>query len=336
MIKAHFRNRFGKYLPNAVTILIVALLLVVFQAYAMPDSIVAADASVGVVSYQGQLMDATGEPVDGKVDITFRLYNVPSEGSALWTEAHTGANTVPVNNGLFHVLLGSLNPIPAGVWSNQTVYLGIKVATDSEMTPREVVGRVAYALAADRAITAYGLSASDGTPADAVSVDASGNVKVLGDYYGKGHFYLHAYEGDGQNGTAYIQARDNSGTSDISLQFRTQNDGVIVEAMNINKEGDVVVKGSFTNLIKSRAGGLYHGTPDDWSYQEIKDVDGNPFPYDGQHQCFLQAVVIAGTDEKYPDEQAGCKVIPIDKTWHIGLIGNGEAYGWCEAMCFGW
>lgn len=60
-----------------------------------------------------------------------------------------------------------------------------------------------------------------------------------GDYYGKGHLWLYAYQGDGQDGTAYVQARDDSGTSSIGLTLRTQNAGSFVDALSLSPFGGV-------------------------------------------------------------------------------------------------
>ncbi|MDW7691158.1 hypothetical protein R9C00_19600 [Flammeovirgaceae bacterium SG7u.111] len=62
---------------------------------------------------------------------------------------------------------------------------------------------------------------------------------VNGDYYGKGHMFLHAYEGEGSSGTAYIQARDFSNSSNINLRFRTQQNGVLNEVMILTPNGRV-------------------------------------------------------------------------------------------------
>ncbi len=113
-----------------------------------PAGAMAGAVTPGVVSYQGTLTDASGKPLNGTINMTFRLYAAPTGGTAVWTEAHTGANAVPVSNGLFNVLLGSLTPIPSEVWSNATLYLGVQVGSDAEMTPRELVGGVPVAQAA--------------------------------------------------------------------------------------------------------------------------------------------------------------------------------------------
>jgi hypothetical protein len=126
------------------------LLLFAYNAWAAPGPMsqpqTVLDASMGLLSYQGYLTDAGGEPLHGDVDITFRLYSTPSGGTALWAEAHTGQNAVPVRDGLFNVMLGSLTPIPESMWSNGARYLGIQVSDDTEMAPRETIGSVPTAL----------------------------------------------------------------------------------------------------------------------------------------------------------------------------------------------
>ena len=135
------------FIPNIGTLVLIALLLFAYRASAAPGSPPAApDAAPGTISYQCMLTNAVGRPISGDTNITFRLYAAPTGGTALWTEAHTAANAVPVSNGLCHVLLGSLTPIPASVWNSANVYLGVQVGGDAEMTPRESVSSVGSAM----------------------------------------------------------------------------------------------------------------------------------------------------------------------------------------------
>jgi hypothetical protein len=64
-------------------------------------------------------------------------------------------------------------------------------------------------------------------------------LHVNGNYYGLGHIFLYAFEGDGNSGTAYLQARDRSGTSNIGLQLRTQNNGNIKNVLKLTDDGKV-------------------------------------------------------------------------------------------------
>jgi hypothetical protein len=62
-------------------------------------------------------------------------------------------NSVPVPDGLFNVMLGSLTLIPADVWSSAARYLGIQIGGDAEVSPREKLGTVPNAMQASIAQT---------------------------------------------------------------------------------------------------------------------------------------------------------------------------------------
>jgi len=140
----HVRSILRHLVPNIGSILVMLAVLFIHDVQAAE---LGAGTSPSVISYQGRLATAGGLAVNGSMGLTFRFYSVQSGGTALWTEAHTGTNVVPINNGLFNVLLGSITPIPASVWSNPTVYLGVQVEGDSaELSPREIISAVPMAM----------------------------------------------------------------------------------------------------------------------------------------------------------------------------------------------
>jgi len=55
------------------------------------------------MSYQGRLTDETGEPLEGNVDLTFKLYDAVTGGTEVYSEAQTG---VAVSDGLFDTTVG--------------------------------------------------------------------------------------------------------------------------------------------------------------------------------------------------------------------------------------
>jgi hypothetical protein len=83
-------------------------------------------------SYQGYLTDDVGNPLTGTVDITFTIYDALVGGNQKWTET---IKNVEVSDGLFNVVLGLSTPIDSDDVDSDR-YLGIKVETDPEMTPR--------------------------------------------------------------------------------------------------------------------------------------------------------------------------------------------------------
>lgn len=86
-----------------------------------------------LISYQGTLHDADGQPISSTINITFSVYNAETGGEAIWSETQN----VSVSNGLFNVMLGSVTPISSSVFQNDLLYLGIQVAADPEMAPRQ-------------------------------------------------------------------------------------------------------------------------------------------------------------------------------------------------------
>lgn len=139
--------------------------------------------STSTIAYQGRLADADGNPLTGTYNMIFRLYDVPTGGAPLWEEQWTGSNGVRLSDGLFNVMLGSLTPIPQSVITgHDSLFLGITVDTDDEMTPRVQLGSVPFAVQA--------LTVPDGsiTPAklDRQYVNKSGDT-IVGDLQMNGH-----------------------------------------------------------------------------------------------------------------------------------------------------
>ncbi|HDQ99401.1 MAG TPA: hypothetical protein ENN51_03840 [candidate division WOR-3 bacterium] len=108
-----------------------------------------------LVNYQGKLTDDFGEPLTGNYNFTFAIYSAETGGSSLWSEAHGG---IPVADGIFNVVLGSVSPItnlPAGphCWLQITV-------NGVTMTPRTRLVSVPYAYNADDAEHLGGIPSS--------------------------------------------------------------------------------------------------------------------------------------------------------------------------------
>jgi microcystin-dependent protein len=133
-------------LPNGGSILLVLLLIVTQSVWARPLQNTAAN-SVTTISYQGRLADADGEPLTGVYNMEFRIYAHPTAGEPLWSEYWTGGNAIQVSDGLFNVMLGSIETgLVAAIQDHEELYLGITIDTDSEMLPRIQLGSVPYSM----------------------------------------------------------------------------------------------------------------------------------------------------------------------------------------------
>jgi hypothetical protein len=97
-----------------------------------------------LMSYQGKLTSASGGCVNDTVQMTFTIYADSFGTTSEWTETQT---EVVVREGVFSVLLGSVNHIPGGdtVFDGSIKYLGVQVESDPEMEPLKPMVSVAYA-----------------------------------------------------------------------------------------------------------------------------------------------------------------------------------------------
>jgi hypothetical protein len=99
-----------------------------------------------LISYQGLLRETAGPIVgDGEYVLTFRIYDVPSEGTALWTEV----DSVTVSNGVFDALLGGRTPLDLPF--DVPYWLGIAVDPGDEMPERLPITTAAYTYRAEEA-----------------------------------------------------------------------------------------------------------------------------------------------------------------------------------------
>ncbi len=109
-----------------------------------------------MINYQGMLTDDSGNPLTDTVDITFIIYDDPGPtgGNVKWDETQYG---VPVINGLFNVILGSVDPVDLDF--DQDYWLDITVEGE-HMPERLRLTSVAYSYKAEDAEAVKGISAS--------------------------------------------------------------------------------------------------------------------------------------------------------------------------------
>lgn len=103
------------------------------------------------MNYQGKLTTPAGALVDTAVEMTFTIYDDSTTGNVLWADTLT---SVEVEKGIFSTLLGSKNPVPDSVFDGSIRYLGVKVGSDPEMTPRKAIVSVGYAYKSEYSDTA--------------------------------------------------------------------------------------------------------------------------------------------------------------------------------------
>lgn len=185
------------------------------------------------LSIQGFLKDGNGKAVDnGNYELTFKIYDVATGGTALWTESRP---TVKVFGGVYSVNLGevtSLDLLPF----DKPYFVGITVA-NTEFTPRIELTYAPYAL------SVAGISGYNGSAKFAS--DGSFSVAGVGSTMALGSGALNVTSGSAQittpnsslnfaaNGNLTIAAKTTQLNSTGDISFKTGINGKV--SIDVNK-----------------------------------------------------------------------------------------------------
>lgn len=142
-------------MKRIAVIILIAAVVMIFAAGHQPKD----DARLHprLLNYQGFLTDTVGNPVTNpSVAMFFSIYDAVTGGGLKWSENQA---SVSVDRGIFHVLLGGVNPIPDSVFKpGADRWLELSIA-GQVLAPRTRIVSVPYAYTAtysDTALFAYG------------------------------------------------------------------------------------------------------------------------------------------------------------------------------------
>ncbi|MEI6532508.1 MAG: site-specific integrase [Candidatus Roizmanbacteria bacterium] len=132
------------------------------------------------LTFQGRLYDHLGNPIDSKTDISFRIYDNPNSGKPLYVGNCFGTNALtPDIKGNFKIELGKnckMPPLPESIFTNQhSIYIGITVASDVEMSPRTQIPNVGLSSSA-MSIQGYKLGSNVN---EIPYIDNEGKLQIL-------------------------------------------------------------------------------------------------------------------------------------------------------------
>ncbi|MCX7047429.1 MAG: hypothetical protein NTX50_18335 [Candidatus Sumerlaeota bacterium] len=149
---------------KARTLLLAAIILTVAQ--------IAAHAAPGLITYQGRLANASGQPITSAVDVTFTFWTAESGGTQVGMFSDTDSVT-PDSNGVYSTLIGDDpdNFVPEAVFATDAVWLNVAVGSEN-LTPRKRLVSAPYALRAGQAANAAALN---GQPAAAFMAAGTDN-----------------------------------------------------------------------------------------------------------------------------------------------------------------
>ena len=164
----------------------------------------------GLINYQGRLLDKYGRRVNTPVEITFRIFNHQDE--LLWSERHAA---IPVTDGLYSTILGSITPLSASLFNSDEIYFEI-ILNGETLTPRQRITASPYALTA-RTVNGPNLYVAPdgkvgiGTQSPGEKLDVKGTVQATGFKMPTGASAGYILTSDG-NGVGQWQAGSGSGS----------------------------------------------------------------------------------------------------------------------------
>lgn len=143
---------------NASACLVLAIALCGWGAHAQQLT----EGPPELISYQGTAYLASDgtTPISGAADIAFRLYANENDpvANALWGEIH---QDVSILNGVFNVYIGagdSIPSVPTGsvgdIFTSAPLWLGIQIGLDEEISQRQKITSVPFAMTAKHVTTA--------------------------------------------------------------------------------------------------------------------------------------------------------------------------------------
>jgi hypothetical protein len=140
---------------------IIGIILLLSALLALPVTVSAQ--ALDEINLQGYLTDSGGAPVNNSsLKMRFSLHDMASGGTELWSEEQF----VDVNQGIYSVRLGSVNPFPASLDFNSVYYLETGVDDSAGgfeiLSPRQPISSVPFAR---NASLLDGLDSTDFAPA---------------------------------------------------------------------------------------------------------------------------------------------------------------------------
>lgn len=95
-----------------------------------------------LINYQGKILDDNGLPVNGVLNISFKIYDTEINGTVLWNETQN----VTMIEGVFNVLLGSVEPFSNNLFNDAERYLAIQIEGEIELADRSRLVSTPYSI----------------------------------------------------------------------------------------------------------------------------------------------------------------------------------------------
>jgi hypothetical protein len=254
---------------------------------------VRADGQVpGSITYQGCLTDSSGMPLNNTTRIIFSIYAEPVGGLPMWSEQ---LPVLPDARGIFTTTLGLQTAFPAALFDGQKLWLSLALEDHEEMSPRQPLTSVPYAL---------GANIGEIDPSQ-----VKGHAAVLNEsqvFSGENYFEQtvnarggsatsSAIRGDNRNGGIGLQVRTNSdlhpallvltGVTDVTATGDNLGTGPLIECWSATFEASPPTSTFHRRLVVDNDGSIRSGnsfTGGRSGYAEmIAPAAGSEWPEEG-------------------------------------------------------
>ena len=139
------------------------------------------------LNFRGTLKNSDSTAVtDGAYDFYFSIYDASATGTCLYATRGTcgtpTAKSITVTSGVFSTLIGDTDNSDNAItidFNSTTYWLGIKVGTDAELTPRVRIGAAGYAFNADL-LDGLNTSSNGGTGSYIPATNSFGGLTLTG------------------------------------------------------------------------------------------------------------------------------------------------------------
>jgi hypothetical protein len=223
----------GRILIFPITFLIGEILmrckfgLIASLLLSSPVVSLAQTAPPNAINFQARLTTSSGNPVpDGTYTVRIRFYDAETGGNVKHEQT---LNNAQVKNGIIAILIGQFT---ASVFDGNT-WMGIKLGSDAELTPRTQIVSVPYAIKSNLAVTvpdgsitnakinAVDWSKLTNKPATLLSLPYSGSTTTFHPNYVAFSIYNSAGGADAINGTGnYTGIRGSASSASGSAGVR--------------------------------------------------------------------------------------------------------------------
>lgn len=195
-VRIRRRSRYGSFAIIIAEIVLSFFVYVSFAAHILwPEASRAAAGVSSLLSYEGRLMDTSGNPLGGTGEpycFRFSIYDTESAGSKLWPAGTPNVTVATTTDGVFNALVGQADALSYNFYDNSSVYLNVEVNTATStngstcsgswetLSPRQTVAATGYARTAENVYSTTLFTDVSNNRVQIGSGTGGGSPKMLG------------------------------------------------------------------------------------------------------------------------------------------------------------